>query len=98
MARITAYVFGLTWATAVLLSARVAAGTGYGITTSVCKSVPGDPEWPSPEAWARLNRTVNGRLIATAPRAGVCHTAGLGSYDEAACEALKTEWDYAQAQ
>jgi hypothetical protein len=59
----------------------------------LCKSLPGDTNWPSQEAWNQLNATVGGRLIATVPAASVCHGANP---DEAACAALKAQWDQPQ--
>lgn len=98
MTRTMSLAFGFTCAIVLLLSEKLAVSASNGIAFPRCKSIPGDFGWPSATAWAKLNRTVNGKLIATAPRAGVCHTTGLGSYDETACEELKAEWDYPQAQ
>lgn len=67
-------------------------------TARSCKDIPGDTSWPTPGDWDKLNHTVEGRLIATIPLASVCHTAGIDNYNETACEALKAEWDFAQAQ
>lgn len=53
------------------------------------RNIPGDNGWPAPAEWTSLNETVGGRLIATPPLAIVCHTEGLGLYDEVACAALK---------
>ncbi|KAL2173170.1 uncharacterized protein P884DRAFT_212792 [Thermothelomyces heterothallicus CBS 202.75] len=55
---------------------------------SNCRYIPGDKGWPSQSDWARLNRTVGGRLIATVPQAHVCHAGGPG-VNQAACDALK---------
>ncbi|OJD34048.1 fad binding domain protein [Diplodia corticola] len=54
-----------------------------------CKCIPGDACWPAAEAWAELNTTVSGKLIANKPLAHVCHDP---DYDEAACTELKSEW------
>ncbi|KAB2573418.1 FAD-linked oxidoreductase patO [Lasiodiplodia theobromae] len=56
---------------------------------STCKCIPGDACWPAADAWAELNTTVSGKLIANKPLAHVCHDP---DYDEAACTALKSEW------
>jgi hypothetical protein len=32
-----------------------------------CKAVPGTPSWPSTESWARLNESVDGRLLRPSP-------------------------------
>jgi hypothetical protein len=57
-----------------------------------CKVIPGDKGWPNPQAWAQLNQTVKGRLIATVPIAEVCHAP---TFDEARCAQLKNEWGFA---
>ena len=62
-----------------------------------CKVIPGDSEWPSQITWQELNQTVGGRLIATVPEAHVCHSLTLGyasPVDNAACDALKTPWNW----
>jgi hypothetical protein len=51
-----------------------------------CRFIPGDKGWPAEAEWAQLNRTVGGRLIATVPRAHVCHGK---DFDESACSALR---------
>lgn len=61
-----------------------------------CRPVPGDPDWPSPDKWAALNRTVSGHLIAPVPPAAPCH-ADQPNYDPATCANLKqafTTFDY----
>lgn len=57
--------------------------------SSSCKCIPGDACWPAASAWAELNTTVSGKLIANKPLAHVCHDP---DYDEAACNELKTQW------
>ncbi|KAI8931222.1 hypothetical protein NX059_011570 [Plenodomus lindquistii] len=53
-------------------------------TTSGCKVYPGDPEWPSDEAWAQLNKLTDNRLIAKpTPLASVCYPGA--DYDAAKC-------------
>ncbi|KAI1119785.1 hypothetical protein F5Y10DRAFT_290963 [Nemania abortiva] len=62
-----------------------------------CKNIPGDPNWPSQEEWASLNKTTGGNLIATVPLASVCHSEGqFAHFNESACDILKGEWDYSQ--
>lgn len=63
--------------------------------TPSCKYLPGDEGWPSPDAWARLNETVGGRLVATVPLGAACHG---DSYDEAECARLKDAWLYSEVQ
>jgi hypothetical protein len=68
------------------------------VAGQACRLIPGDDGWPGPSIWTQLNSTVGGRLIATIPRSSVCHDSGYGSsvFNEAACDALKAEWDYPQ--
>jgi hypothetical protein len=62
----------------------------------ICKYIPGDAGWPSPQAWARLNDTIDGRLLATLPLARVCHQSGdtgsgpFSAYNSTACNDVKT--------
>ena len=60
-----------------------------------CKVLPGDPAWPSADAWNSFNQTIDGKLIATVPLGSICHPGGFAgsSYDAAACETLRSEWD-----
>jgi hypothetical protein len=60
-----------------------------------CRCIVGDVCWPSQPQWNELNRTVEGRLIATVPLGSPCHDP---HYEEAACNALKLGWPYAQTQ
>ncbi|KXH57463.1 FAD binding domain-containing protein [Colletotrichum salicis] len=56
---------------------------------TLCRTLPTDRDWPSKSAWDDLNTAVNGRLIETIPIGSVCHDP---TYDEAACQALRSEW------
>ncbi|CDM37360.1 CAZyme family AA7 [Penicillium roqueforti] len=60
---------------------------------SNCHCLPSDSCWPAPSAWASLNHTVGGRLVATVPIGTPCHAP---NYDAAACAALKTDWNKPQ--
>jgi hypothetical protein len=73
-------------------------GDGGGSGGSSCKSIPGDPRWPSASEWARLNQTIGGRLIAAKPAASVCHVDPFNVYDAAACANLQTNWDRPETQ
>ncbi|KAK4233326.1 FAD binding domain-containing protein [Achaetomium macrosporum] len=72
-------------------AALVLAGLAAGVagSSSQCRVLPGDARWPNASAWAGLNRTVNGRLVATMPIGHVCHDP---TYDAAACAALQQAW------
>lgn len=54
-----------------------------------CHVLPGDADWPTTEAWATLNETVNGKLVKTVPIGSPCHDP---TYDASACDALKAAW------
>lgn len=80
---------------ALLLAATVTATVPVAATPPPgrggCRVIPGDKAWPGDAAWARLNETVGGRLVATVPRARVCHG---GDFDESACAALREPQDF----
>lgn len=80
-----------------LFSTTLAINTRHSNPTSSssCRTMPGDASWPNSQAWAKLNSTINGRLIATVPLASVCHDP---NYDEAACAALAATWSLPQTQ
>ncbi|OLN87343.1 putative FAD-linked oxidoreductase-like protein 18 [Colletotrichum chlorophyti] len=56
-----------------------------------CKCAPGDPCWPSNEAWASLNDTISGQLLKTVLPASVCYK-DQPNYDAAACETVIAKW------
>lgn len=62
------------------------------LTSQSCRILPGDKEWPSEKIWSRLNSTVGNRLIRSLPIAHVCHDP---TYDEEACQKLRSEWNHA---
>lgn len=62
---------------------------------SACRCLPGDACWPSLRAWAHLNATVGGRLIATTLLAAPCHDP---TYNAAECAQLQSQWIYPQTQ
>ncbi|GJC99261.1 FAD binding domain-containing protein [Colletotrichum higginsianum] len=51
------------------LAGAVGSASAASLPSPSCKYLPGDPGWPSADAWAQLNRTVDGRLVATVPYA-----------------------------
>ncbi|KAI6091641.1 FAD-binding domain-containing protein [Hypoxylon rubiginosum] len=71
----------------------------YG-NTDYCRSIPGDPTWPTETDWNHLNATIGGKLIATSPIAAACHhSSSLGgsatsssTFDQEACDALRDTW------
>lgn len=74
-------------ATVIVLAGLAAIATAG--QSSQCRVLPGDRSWPNAAAWAGLNRTVNGRLVATVPIGQVCHNP---TYDAAKCAALQQTW------
>ena len=62
---------------------------------SSCRCLPGDNCWPSPQEWAQLNATVQGRLIATVPLGAPCHDP---TYNATECSHLKEEWPFNEIQ
>ncbi|XP_014555639.1 hypothetical protein COCVIDRAFT_27536 [Bipolaris victoriae FI3] len=61
-------------------------------STSRCKVYPGDPEWPSDEAWSQLSKLTGDRVItAPTPRAAVCYPGE--DYNAAECSKYTVaEW------
>jgi hypothetical protein len=55
-----------------------------------CRTMPGDPSWPSTDLWNTLNHSVDGRLIKTIPIASVCHHGPY--YNEAECQHVQKNW------
>lgn len=54
-----------------------------------CLSLPGDLNWPKDADWQSLNRTVDGKLVATDPIGSPCHDP---TYNATACDELKAAW------
>jgi hypothetical protein len=84
-----------------LFSFLCVAGTAVGLASNTggsqrsCRALPGDASWPSARDWATLNKTINGRLIATIPEASVCHVIPFRDYNAEACSLLQSTWDIA---
>ncbi|KAK5630918.1 hypothetical protein RRF57_006633 [Xylaria bambusicola] len=87
----------MSWARVFTLGALLALPGAHGMPrkSAVCKNIPGDLGWPSSSDWASLNKTVNGRLIATTQLATLCHGR---DYDEEQCQSLKEAWPFADIQ
>lgn len=64
---------------------------GYASASSECKCFPGDKCWPTKKEWDSLNKTVDGRLVATVPLASPCFQS-WGNEDEEVCSELKELW------
>lgn len=74
-----------------LLLAATALGTSQLASANPkCRYLPGDPQWPSVKTWGKFNSTVGGKLVASIPIGSPCHDP---TYDEAACQALRDEWE-----
>ncbi|KAI1370300.1 FAD binding domain-containing protein [Hypoxylon crocopeplum] len=65
----------------------------------VCRVITSDPEWPGQDEWDSLNKTVDGRLIATVPLAAPCHYSFIDDdgknasvYDQDVCDNLRSNW------
>lgn len=57
-----------------------------------CKVFPGDAAWPSPQAWARFEQTLNGSLIQTVPLAVSCYS-DWPEYNPERCYAITAAWN-----
>lgn len=58
-------------------------------SSSACKCFPGDACWPTTAQWDVLNKTVDGRLIATVPLGQPCHDP---YYNAETCTSLQSQW------
>ncbi|KAK2592435.1 hypothetical protein QQS21_009851 [Conoideocrella luteorostrata] len=59
--------------------------------TDNCKAYPGTAGWPSPQAWAELNESLDGRLLTPTPPAAACHS-GHPLFNLLACAAATKGW------
>lgn len=86
------------WTSLLALTAAATASPRSPRSTSnstSCRCFPGDACWPSTSEWAKLNQTVDGRLIKTIPLGKPCHAP---NYDAAVCDVLKEEWTEPELQ
>ncbi|KAF2712547.1 FAD binding domain-containing protein [Pleomassaria siparia CBS 279.74] len=92
MAGLSLNACGITfWATVFLVASTGATPVDSSSSTSRCKVYPGDAAWPSDDAWAKLNKATDNRLlIKPEPQASVCYNGPL--YDAAKCAELTTDW------
>src|SRR5262245_54058669 len=59
--------------------------------TSSCKVYPGDANWPSNEAWEKLDELTDNRLLTRPePQASVCYNGPL--YDAEKCAEITAVW------
>jgi hypothetical protein len=79
-----------------LASAERWSSTWNSTNSTACRNLPGDESWPAPQAWARLNASVDGRLIATVPLAAPCHQGAL--YDADTCRSIQEGWSDPEPQ
>jgi hypothetical protein len=56
-----------------------------------CKAVPGTADWPSQQAWDRLDAALGRRLVRPPPPGAVCHP-GQPTYDLGRCGAVNASW------
>ncbi|KAF9262431.1 FAD-binding domain-containing protein [Marasmius fiardii PR-910] len=73
---------------AILVAASTATNTTRPSPPS-CRILPGDPSWPTQEAWNAFNHSIDGRLIKTVPIGSVCHDP---TYDEEQCNLVRSNW------
>ena len=59
--------------------------------TPTCKAAPGTSAWPTPETWAELNKTTDGRLLMPAPPGAVCFQ-NQPTYNAAKCLQVQLQW------
>ena len=59
--------------------------------TSSCRCTPNETCWPSSKAWADLNETVSGKLIANTPIAISCYPGP--QFDETLCAYIDQSWN-----
>lgn len=67
------------------------------VSQQYCKPTPGTDGWPNEEAWAALNNSVSGRLVAVTPPGAVCHP-DRPEYNNASCSTVSSQWTNTQVQ
>ncbi|KAI0388916.1 FAD binding domain protein [Xylariaceae sp. FL0594] len=73
-----------------LLGVQIASATAaHDSDRKICKTIPGDPEWPSVADWNAFNATIGGKLVTPYELGRVCHNP---DYDEAACNRIREQW------
>ncbi|PQE21481.1 FAD binding domain-containing protein [Rutstroemia sp. NJR-2017a BBW] len=84
----------VSWTSIAALLGAVWFATSHSSPTNAqCRCFPGDTCWPSSAKWDLLNKTVEGRLIATIPIASPCHDTFPGiSFDADKCAEIQANW------
>ncbi|XDG00628.1 hypothetical protein ABKA04_000243 [Annulohypoxylon sp. FPYF3050] len=88
----------------VIVAAIIVRNRGSGNIQPICRVITSDPEWPGQDEWDVLNKTVDGRLIATIPLAAPCHYSfvdhhgnNASVYNQEVCDNLRENWFSATA-
>ncbi len=68
-------------------------GTAY--PSILCRCMPTDSCWPSSDEWAIFNKSIGGKLVATAPLALPCHEP---DYNSTVCTYLQSQWTHPELQ
>lgn len=61
------------------------------VHSNACKNTEKSKDWPSLHAWAALNGTLGGRLLAPAPPGAVCHKS-QPTYNSTECASVAKAW------
>lgn len=69
------------------------AATAHSGCQTSCKAFPGTASWPSSREWSRLNKTLDGQLIAPLAPGRVCHE-GQPDFDKEQCATVQKEWSF----
>jgi hypothetical protein len=84
-----------------ILSKAPAFAFGHGLgsySTTTCKILPGDADWPTQSAWNVFNASVNGALIRTVPIAAPCYDTEWGPKDTARCDEIVSKFTTSSLQ
>ncbi|KAI1451037.1 FAD binding domain-containing protein [Annulohypoxylon stygium] len=84
---------------ALVVAAAIAVRNRGSSIQPFCRVIAGDAEWPTQDEWNSLNKTVDGRLIATIPLAAPCHYSffdyngkNASVYNQEVCDNLRDNW------
>lgn len=59
-----------------------------------CRVLPDDADWPSSSEWTGLNKTIEGRLIASVPLGAYCHDLPFNIYNETMCAEVQADYAF----